>query len=120
MSLKNSIRELTLGAEQKFRTKDLEYKGCTVRVKELSLKERKQVLQRSKDADGTIDEVKLTINAIIAMVIDPDTGEKVYSPADYDSMVNSPAGGYVEVFSKTIFDLFTPEAEDEGKDQMED
>lgn len=116
--MSQSIRDLTLGAKSKFRTKEIEYEGTKVQFRQLSLRERKELLERSKGTDGEIDNTKLQVNAVIAMTVDPVTDKKVFTKADFDTMMDAPTGGYVDTFVEAAMSLWGAE-EDSGKEQEE-
>jgi len=106
MSLKDSIRKSTVGAKQTFRTSEIEWEGSKVGFKQLTQREKRELFQRcGKDADGNYDTVDLQIWATIYMTVDPETGEKVFTPEDYDLLNDQPSGSFVEAFSSAALKL---------------
>lgn len=114
MSLKNKLRELTIGASKKFRTKELKYEGETFVFKQLSYAARKDLINRSKDEKGELDNTKFQINSIIFTTYD-EKGDLVFDHADFESLMAMPAGGFVDSFSEVALSLLGPEADEEGK-----
>jgi len=96
------IRSATLGAQNKFKTEDVEHNGIKVKVQQLSYGDRTALLEKCQKNDK-VDTLKLQVYAVIYTVVDPDTGEKVFSEDDYETMIKQPSGGYVDTFSKAAF-----------------
>jgi len=101
MSIKD-IRSATLGAQNKFRTEKVEHEGIEVEVKQLSYAGRTALLENCR-TNGELDTLKLQVFAVIHTVVDPESGDQVFSEADYETMVEQPSGGYVDTFSKAAF-----------------
>ena len=98
MSIKD-IRSATLGAQNKFKTEDVEHNGIKVKVQQLSYINRKELLDKCNSGDQ-LDTLKMQVYAVIYTVVDPETGERVFSDDDYETMIKQPSGGYVDTFSK--------------------
>jgi hypothetical protein len=113
MSLKDKLRDITLGAKKNFRTVEVDIEGETVVLKQLSVGERKEVAARSKGPDGEIDDTKYLLNMIIATAHD-EKGERVYSNADYNALLGMPEDGFLSKLSDGILSLIRP-VEAEGK-----
>lgn len=116
MSLKDSIRKATVGAKKNFRTTELDFEGNKVMFKQLSQRERKELIGRCKDESGDIDGIELQIWSVIYMTRDPETGETVYTEDDYESLNEQPAGGFVEKFAEAAIALMSG---DNPKDSQE-
>lgn len=113
MSIKD-IRSATLGAQNKFRTEEVEYNGTKVAVKQLSYADRTALLEKCK-TDDKLDSLKLQVYAVIYTVVDPDTGDKVFSEDDFETMIQQPSGGYVDEFSKASFKVLGLSDEDSAE-----
>jgi len=101
MSIKD-IRSATLGAKNSFRTEKVKHGDIEVEVKQLSYADRTALLEKCKDGE-TLNTLKLQAFAVIYTVVDPETGEKVFSEDHYETMVQQPSGGYLDTFSKAAF-----------------
>lgn len=101
MSIKD-IRSATLGAQNKFKTEAVKHGDIEVAVKQLSYADRTALMEKCTKGEK-LDSLKLQIFAVIYTVIDPETGEKVFSEDDYETMAEQPSGGYVDTFSKAAF-----------------
>ena len=97
MSIKDKIREKTVGSKKDFKEKKVEIgEGLSVIVKEPSVAQRTKILQKSKvqsaQAKGDFDRIdtgKMQAYAIIECTYTPD-GEQVFTEADLTSILNSP------------------------------
>lgn len=80
-----NLREKILQADdiKKERVKIDEW-GVEVEVRSLSGAERARVVENSRSKDGDVDEQKFYSMLVIASVFDPETGEKIFKPADRD------------------------------------
>jgi len=96
------IRSATLGAQNKFRTEKVKHGDIEVEVKQLSYADRTALMEKCTEGDK-LDSLKLQVFAVIYTVVDPETGDKVFSETDYETMVQQPSGGYVDTFSKAAF-----------------
>jgi hypothetical protein len=114
MSLKDKLRDLTLGTKKNFRTVEVDIgDGDIVVLKQLSLGERKDVMASSKGADGELDDTKFLINMIIASAQD-EKGDKVFGKADFATFMGMPEDGFLAKLSEGILQLMKPVAT-EGK-----
>lgn len=104
MSLKD-IRKYTVGAKKnlkevvkEFITEDGDkYK---VMFRQPTRKDKKALVKKCSDEDGMVDTIDLTTWAVIMLTYDPDTGERVFSDEDYDSLLEQASvGSFVDDFA---------------------
>lgn len=110
-SVKDMIRAKTLGAKVTFRSTVFEYEGVEVEFRQPSLKGRKILLDRAKNASGEMDMTDFIVWAVICNTYVPGTNELVFEDSDYDMMVNTPAGSFVEQFGQEIANLMNVESD---------
>jgi hypothetical protein len=105
------IRSATLGQQNKFRSEKVKHGSIEVEVRQLSYADRTALIEKCTK-DDKMDTLKLQVYAVIYTVVDPETGEKVFNEADYETMVQQPSGGYVDTFSKAAFKVLGLSAEE--------
>ena len=63
-----------------------EWNGVKVEVRGMSARERSKLLKRATAGGGELDLERWFPELIIATVFDPETGDKVFEPADRDAL----------------------------------
>jgi hypothetical protein len=63
----------------------MDFRGTKVGVKSMTLREQRNFLRAASNDDG-IDQERFTPQLLIAVVVDPDTGEPVLEQADADPL----------------------------------
>lgn len=102
-SLKDSIRNLTVGRKAEYRTIEIDYEGQKVVFKQPSQKVRRELFEKSTNGEK-VDLVALQVWTVIALTHDSD-GNKVFDDTDFDAIMNQPAGGFVDTFSEKALEL---------------
>jgi len=115
MSDLEKIRAVTLGAKTQFKKKVFNYNGVDVEFRQPNLKERKVLLNKAKDAKGDFDLTEFLVWSVITNTYVPGTNQKVFTPEDYDAMMEQNGGSFVEVFGNEIAALMSAEDEDVKK-----
>lgn len=103
MSIRDSIRGKTVGSKSEYRTIEHKFDGETVVFKQPSLRQRKQLIDKSvvgKEVDG----VTMQVWAVIMLTYDVD-GNQVFDDSDFDALMNKPAGSFVDEFSDKALSL---------------
>lgn len=111
MSIRDSIRSKTVGSKSEYRTIEMQYEGETIVFKQPSLRQRKQLVDRSivnKEVDGVLMQVW----AVIMLTYDAE-GNQVFDESDFDSLMNKPAGSFVDEFSDKALSLLGNAEEEE-------
>jgi len=114
-SIRDQIRAATLGAKPQFKTKEIELGDTTIEVRQPNLKDRKQLLERAKGADGSLSMMDFTLWSVILCSYAPGTNEKVFSPEDYDSMMEMNTGGFIEKLASAVSELMNEDNTDQKK-----
>lgn len=99
------LRAITVGAKKEFASDTVEYGGAEFEVRQPSLKQRNDLLSRCRDARGDVDPTSLMVNIVIMCTYDPESGEKVFDDTDYEAMVESPPGTYVDVIGAKALEV---------------
>ncbi len=89
-----------------------------VKVKQPSVEERQAIFAEAKvGRDGAVSasSSKTAALAIIYCARDPDTDEPVFTAADIDTIMQSPAGGWVDLLSQKVMELLSEAAESAKK-----
>lgn len=69
-----------------------EWDHAKVEIRSMSVRERSKIMEAVDVTKGTLDFTKFYPDIIIACVFDPETGEKVFTPADADSILDRNVG----------------------------
>lgn len=109
MSKRDVLRSKTVGGAKKFRSKIVTVDGEDIEVRQLSVRDRLDVYNRSTK-NGVLDPLQFQIWSIIATCYVPDTREKLFDDADYDSLMEQPTGGFVDQLSEAAIDMLNAEA----------
>lgn len=113
MSLKDNLRKLTVGSKNEYKTIEIDYKGETVVFKQPSLKQRKTLINKSLD-NKEVDGVALQVWSIIYLTYDTE-GNRVFDDTDFDSLMEKPAGSFVDTFGESALKLLGNMEEDEAE-----
>jgi hypothetical protein len=108
MSKRDALRSKTVGAKKNFRTQIVTVDGEPVEVRQLSVRDRLDVYNRSTK-NGQLDPLQFQIWSVIATCYVPETNEKLFEDADYDSLMDQPTGGFVDTLSEAAVNMLNPE-----------
>lgn len=78
--------------------------GVEVEVRSMTGAQRAAVLKGGSDEDGGVDMEKLYPILLIETTYDPDSGERIFSPADRDAL-NAKNSGALERIAKVAMQL---------------
>lgn len=92
------IREKTIGRPVQYKTRDIEYEGEKVVFRQPSQKIRKNLVKQATK-NGDFDAIDFQVRLVIALTED-DKGKKVFEDTDYDSLMDQPSGGFLELFAE--------------------
>lgn len=109
MSKRDALRSKTVGAAKKFRTELVTVDGEEVEVRQLSVRDRLNVYNRSTK-NGVLDPLQFQIWAVISTCYVPGTNEKLFEDADYDGLVDQPTGGFLDQLSEAAINMLNVEA----------
>lgn len=101
--MKDSIRKLTLGKKTEFRTVEFDYEGTKVVFRQPSLGDRKKLVAKAT-TNGELDSVAFQVWTVIYLTYDEE-GNRVFDETDFDSMMEQPAGGFVDKFAEQAVGL---------------
>lgn len=111
MSLRDELRKITVGSKSDYKTIEIEYQGETVVFKQPSLKQRKEIIEKSV-VNREVDGVAMQVWSVIYLTHDAD-GNRVFDESDYDALMNKPAGSFVDKFSEHALKLLGNAEEEE-------
>lgn len=99
----SNLRALTLGRNTKSKPVIVEVEGAKFEVRKPSVRERATILKAAgivagKASSAEID--KLQAMAVINCVYDPETGERVFTDADLNALLDAESGSYVDVLGE--------------------
>ena len=114
MSLKDTIRQSTIGAKAEYKTKEFTYNGEKVIFKQPSQKVRRDIIEKSTKSDGNVDTVALQTWCVIYLTYD-EKDQKVFEQADFDLFMEQPVGSFVDKFAEIAIDLMGNPDEKDGE-----
>ena len=65
-----------------------------VEVRSLTAGEQMELLKKCRKPDGELNNDSLPIETLLTVCYDPETGEKLFDPADRDALRNKSASAY--------------------------
>lgn len=74
----------------------------TVEVRSVTGARKLEIAAACKNDAGDVDSAKLVLAMIIDCVFDPETGERVYSPADVEALMNESAAALDELWNDAV------------------
>lgn len=121
MTTKKTARGTLLSAT-KFRTQGLKLETAEgpldVELRQPSVSGRATILKAagvSGDGKGAIDLGRLQVAAVLACAFDPETGGKLFEPADEAALLELPAGGWFDELATAALALVNVDQEDARK-----
>lgn len=121
----DKLRALTVGAAKKFRSEVVEFEGERFLVREPSVGEKEDIQRKcgllsvKQDKKGAaqveLPLAKLKVYAMIACVRDEESGDCVFSIADFDSLFGQPDSGFMSVLGDKALEMVNG-ASDEGNE----
>jgi len=109
MSKRDAIRGKTVGGKKNFRTEIVTVDGEDIEVRQLSVRDRLDVYNRSTK-DGVLDPLQFQIWSVIATCFVPGTKERLFEDADYDSLMDQPTGSFVDKLSEAAVEMLNVES----------
>lgn len=90
MSIRDRIIKAELGSE----LVSIPEWDVKIEVRARTVKQQYDLLKKTRNAAGDLDEMMLAVETIMACSYDPDTGEQVFDPADRDMLLDSDSGPF--------------------------
>ena len=115
MSIRDSIRTATLGQPRIFKKKIVTVNGVEVEVRQPSVGIRKDLFSKCKTQTGEIDPLAFSVWAVIKCCFVPDTDEAIYIDEDYDKLVATPTGGFLDTLAQEASDIMSFTADEDKK-----
>ena len=112
----NDIRTTLLNSKSNFKSKNVEVEGVEVEVRQPSMKRRRDMQKSATDDNGEFDSTKFLVYAVIYFTFYPGTNDLVFSPDDFDKLMEQPAGGWVDQIGEQASELINSE---QGKEESE-
>jgi len=82
-----------------------------------TVRERNKMINVCRTKEGVLDEMEFILQSIINLTFDPDSGDRLFEKADYDALVNQPAGSMVDQLGEHAIEMLTLGAPDLGNDR---
>ena len=78
-----------------------DFETVKVEVRQRTVKQQYDILDKVRNPQGEIDGLGLAVETIMACSYDPDTGDKVFDPADKDALMNVESSAFQVLLAAT-------------------
>ena len=111
MNKREELRQATIGTRNPLRKIEVEYNDHTYEFRQPTIAEREAIRQGASFAGEGLGELRMdmakhSVLFVISQTYIPGTDEKVFEDGDFDTLLNAPTGGFVEVFMLEIDKFF--------------
>lgn len=113
----NKLRSATLGSPAVSARAIVHWAGEEFEVRRPTLKQSREIQERSKRKDGSQDELSAMVNGIVACTYAPGTNERVFSMADADAIMDRGPDDFIGALAKGLAELVAnPEGVEKNSD----
>lgn len=113
---RDELRKVTIGAKREFEKKLFTFEGKSFEFRQPTIGIRKKVRDKAmKNPLEPMDTLEFYIWCVIELTFVPGTDEKVFSEEDYDTLLESPSGGFMDVFAEECSYLMNVDTETKKK-----
>ena len=119
---KKALRDALLGRTKKFRKTLVKFDGHEIELRCPRVGERKEIVKRSSDAAGNVDNGEFLLQAIIQCAFIPNTEDRVFSAEDRQALLEEPSGsdGLVDALGEPLLAILNVDADTEKNSQSSD
>ena len=111
----DKLRAATIGAKKNFKSETVEFNGLMFEIRQPSIRARAELTKQCTGSDGQINMFDFLVWLVIELTYEPNTDKKVFAAEDYDTLVESETGGFVDAFSEVAASLVNVDMEDKKK-----
>lgn len=123
MASRDELRKVTVGVAPRFRSKIIDYEGLKFELRQPSVRLKSRLMQKARvpmvenknELAEKIDFAALQAWTLIYCTYVPGTDEHVFNEADFDVIVDSPAGGYVDALGEAAMEMIGAQPEIDAK-----
>jgi hypothetical protein len=91
----SKLRDTILGADDiGFEIVDIPEWKVKVKVKSKTVKEQYELLEKCRKPNGDLNGQLLAVETVIATTYDPDTDERIFDPADRDTLLTKSSSAF--------------------------
>lgn len=114
---RDEIRQRTLGRAHRVPSRLVDVDGVAIEVRRPSIRQRSQILRRGKALGGAqvaldrMDPGEFQVTGLIECCFVPGTDERVFSEADREALLGSPAGAY-DGLTNALMELMSVDEEE--------
>lgn len=124
--VRDKIRAATVGEKKNFIKKIVEYNGIEIEIRQPSIGGRADIMRKCKttfkDREGnekeTFDMWEFLTMAVIYCSYVPGTEEKIFDDHDYESILASPTGSFIDEFSTELIAILNVDEEQIEKNSV--
>ncbi len=118
----DALRAATLGKTHQFKTIKVTHEAegqdpITVKIKQPTVKQRNDIIKRCRNGKGPeaqVDEMEFLIQTVIELVLDPESGKKIFTQADRAVLLEQPSGGFIDTFGTAAAELLSLEGQEKN------
>ena len=96
-----TIRDNILKAEIVSEVVSIPEWDVKIEVRQRTVKQQYDILDKVRNSQGEIDGLSLALETIMACSYDPETGERVFDPADKDALMNVESSAFQTLLAAT-------------------
>lgn len=111
----DKLRAATIGAKKNIKCEIVEHEGLKYEIRQPTILARSKLTKECTDVNGVMDMFKFLVWLVIELTYVPGTDIKVFSAEDYDTLVETGTGGFVDAFSEVAASLVNVEMSDKKK-----
>jgi hypothetical protein len=112
---REALRTATLGKATAFRSKEIEYNGLKFEIRQPSIGQRAAMRDRCVDEKDKFDRFLFLVWSVIGNTYVAGTDIKVYEDTDFDALMATETGGFVDKFSEIVEELLYVDFEETKK-----
>lgn len=111
MSLKKQIRSLTVGKKVPLQTRVVKFLEGTddeyeVGFRQPTRKDKKLIMSKCVDKEsGLIDNIDLQTWAVIALTVDPENGEPLFTEGDFEHLSDLPSDTWFDEYAEIALSM---------------
>ena len=120
MADRGLLRSITVGSKREFKKELLEWEGNQFEIRQPSVRQRSEILKKARmtvgDDEGvSVDIAAMQVWSVICCVYAPDDTKPLFSDGDFESLLDMPAGSFVDKFATVAMSYINTNVEEVEK-----
>ncbi len=127
MTSRDKLRAASVGAKKNFRNQIVEWGDVEFEVRQPTVGAKSEIMRKARvpmtdnpeEAIGKIDYAAMQAWSVIFCTFVPGTDERLFDDTDFNSIIDSPSGGYVEKLGRAAMELLNEAPIEDAKNSEE-